>query len=198
MDSVHCGPSCSRGEGCIEICEPISKRNLDADLIDRQTACPRGFVCIQPVCEGQFCSLDGCADAPACQNAISKRSPDDIVARGQFECPLGIDCGLEPIPVCTPAACDLLGCADTHLCKGGQVSKRSAESEILHPICDLCQVVDSTAIDCCGTIVSGVLKRTDLESVCPLYCITTKDGETLCGCAAQDYIISLQGDEPTK
>ena len=86
--------------------------------------------------------------------------------------------------------------ADTHSCQGAQVFERKAESEILHPICDVCQVIDDDAIDCCGTILGGGLKRWESESVCPLYCITTKDGDTLCGCAAQDYLMSLQGDEP--
>ena len=39
VDSV-CGSSCRRGQGygCIEVCNPsISERNLEADVVDRQT-----------------------------------------------------------------------------------------------------------------------------------------------------------------
>ena len=86
--------------------------------------------------------------------------------------------------------------ADTHVCQGPQVFERKAESEIRHPFCGVCQVIDGDAADCCSTILSGGLRRRESESVCPLYCITTKDGDTLCGCAAQDYLMSLQGGEP--
>ena len=195
-----CTSSCLSGKRqyCTEVCGgAISKRKLEADLIDRQINCPLGSVCIQPACEGSFCSLDGCADAPACQKATSKRSPDATSASRQSECPPGIECGTGPIHVCASSGCDLPMWANANLCQGAQVSKRLAGSEISRPICDLCQVVDGVTIDCCGTIVSGGIKHTESESVCPLYCITTKDGETLCGCAARDYMISLQGDEPT-
>lgn len=224
-----CTQHCTQGHGCLEVCTPISKRSAEADLSNRKRMCG-GSLCLLPVCEGPFCSLDGCADAPACQNTTSKRSQEAPLVERQLGCPPGIPCGHGP--ACTPATCDLPGCADADVCQDQDqkrdvvergfgcppgipcghgpvctattcglpgcadadvcVSKREAKTEIIRPICDICRVTDKGVVECCGTIVPGALERRDSEKICPLFCITTEEGDTLCGCAAQDYQRSLQ------
>ena len=102
-------------------------------------------------------------------------------------------CG--PGPECTPATCDLPGCVDADVCQGTSVEERSAETDIIHPVCDICTVNENGVTECgCATPGEGVERR-ETEQVCPDFCITTKDGEDLCGCAAEAYEKSLQGTE---
>lgn len=132
-------------------------------------------------------------DAPACQNVTSKRSPANLVDR-QFDCPPGIECG--PGPECTLELCDDPGCADAEVCQNGQDEKRSADTDIVHPVCDIC-IVGPDGIPVCGCATSSDgVERRETEKVCPLFCITTEDGETLCACAAQAYEEANQGNDP--
>ena len=124
-----------------------------------------------------------------------KRSAEAEIVDRQFQCPPGLQCG--PGPVCTQATCNLPGCADAEVCQGYQDEKRSAESDIIYPICDIC-IVDDNGVTHCGCAVpGGGPDRRGLERPCPQYCIVTEDGKTLCGCAAQDYENSLHGSPPT-
>ena len=95
-------------------------------------------------------------------------------------------------PECTAATCDLPGCADAEVCQDNGNTKRSAETDIIHPVCDICHVVNGVTVCGCDT-VSGGVKRRGEDKVCPEFCIITEDGETLCGCAAEAYEKSLQG-----
>ena len=136
-------------------------------------------------------------DAPLCQNVTSK--PIVVAAtlsERQFDCPSGVECG--PGPECTPELCDLPGCADAEVCQvDSDNKKRSAETDVVHPVCDIC-TVDENGVTVCGCATAGEeVKRRGTEQVCPEYCILTVDGETLCGCAAEAYEDSLQGTKPT-
>lgn len=76
---------------------------------------------------------------------------------------------------------------DAEVCQNYPDQKRSAETEIVHPVCDICIVgQDGVPVCGCATSSDGVERR-ETEKICPLFCITTEDGETLCGCAAQAY-----------
>ena len=78
-----------------------------------------------------------------------------------------------------------------------QIFQRRAGGEIARPICDLGVVMGDVTVDCCGTTVVAKLKRREKsDGACPLYGVDTMDGATLCGCAARDYLRSLQGGEP--
>lgn len=105
-----------------------------------------------------------------------------------------MECG--PGPVCTLELCDLPGCADAKICQDVQEQKRSAETDIVHPVCDIC-VVGEDGLPVCGCATSSQgAERRDTEKICPLFCISTEDGETLCGCAAEAYEESNRGTEP--
>lgn len=194
-------------------------------MADRQFDCPPGIECGPgPECTAATCDLAGCADAEVC-NPNRKRNVATLLVDRQLECPPGLDCG--PGPVCTPELCDDPGCADAEACQGGQDRKRSAETDIVPPVCDICEVDDNGVTHCgCDTTPTATPKKRDTENcdicyindegvpvcgcdvdptaapkkreaerVCPLFCITTEDGETLCGCAAEDYEQSLQGGQ---
>ncbi len=169
-------------------------QSAEANIIARQFRCPPGDHCGPgPVCATIFCHLPGCVDAPACQNVTitSKRSPKATVANRQLDCPPGIACG--PGPECTAELCDLPGCVDADVCQGDQDKKRSADTDIVHPICDICEV-NADGVKVCGCATAdGGSKRRATERVCPLFCITTEDGDELCGCAAEDYENSSNG-----
>lgn len=163
--------------------------------MDRQLPCPPGIECGPgPVCTLATCDLTGCADAEVCQGYQDRKrnAKVDIAERdcdvcrpqqnGNFVCG---GCG------CTAETCDNPTCALLDICTGPLNRKRSAG-----PHCDSCEVNDEGVVKCCGVIVSEGLKQRDTERICPLYCITTEDGEELCGCDAQDYERSMQGDPP--
>ena len=185
------GPFCSL-PGCVDApaCQntTTSKRSPEVGLADRQFECPPGIECGPgPVCTEATCDLPGCADAEVCQDQDKKRD----LAERQFGCPPGVPCGHGP--ECTAEICDLPGCADADVCQDPQVSKRKAETGIIRPVCDVCTVLKNGRVDCCGTILpKGGLEPRESERICPLFCIATPEGE-LCGCAAQDYLNSLEG-----
>ena len=120
-----------------------------------------------------------------------KRGAEAELTDRQLPCPPGLHCGHGP--ECTPATCDLPGCADAEVCQGYRDEKRSAESGITHPICDIC-IVGENGVPVCGCAVpGGGPERRGLERVCPQFCIVTEDGKTVCGCAAEDYEDSSRG-----
>ena len=192
----ECTPALCDLPGCADadVCQN-QKRNAAPALLDRQLSCPPGQHCGPgPECTPATCNLPGCADADVCQPQKQKRTAAAAAtpAKRQFDCPPGLHCG--PGPECTPATCDLPGCADADVC---QNQKRNPESDIVHPVCDICIVGDDGVVVCgCATAPGGGGRkiRRDTEKICPQYCITTKKGQTLCGCAAQDYENSLHGN----
>ena len=193
----HCGPGpvCAPPlcdlPACVgtELCQnstQTQKRSTAAPLVDRQFSCPSGLDCGPgPVCTAGTCDLPGCADAEICQDQYQKRSTAGTLEDRQITCPPGLHCG--PGPECTPDTCDIEGCADAEVCQGDQYKKRSPDTDITHPVCDIC-IVGANGVPVCGcATTSGGPKRRDAEKACPLFCIVTDEGETLCGCAAEDY-----------
>ena len=188
-------PACADAAACQDY--QRQKRSTANILVARQFGCPPGLDCGHgPVCAGEFCDLPACAGSTLCPGSQDrKRSTANTLVDRQFECPTGLDCG--PGPVCTAGFCHLPGCADAEVCQGNQAQKRSAETDIVHPTCDIC-IVGPNGLPICGcaTPDKGPHPR-GTEKVCPLFCIHTDDDEILCGCAAEDYENSLKGSPPT-
>ena len=81
-------------------------------------------------------------------------------------------------------------CANTAVCQ----KKRSAETKIAQPVCDIC-IVGGSGVPVCGCATNGgAPKKRASDKICPLFCITTTSGEELCGCAAEAYEESLEGN----
>ena len=124
----HKALTCSAGILASPLSSSIYEQNAEAELVERQIACPVGQDCGPgPVCAGQFCELDTCADAPACQDQSKKRSEAaPLVARG-FGCPPDIPCGSGP--VCAGSFCDLPACEGSSLCVN-ETEKRSQSAPL--------------------------------------------------------------------
>ena len=184
-----CAPPFCGLPACVgtELCQ-------NSTIAERQLPCPSGLNCGPgPVCTSATCDLPGCADAEVCQDdQYKKRSTEGALENRQLACPPGVHCG--PGPECTPATCDLPGCADADVCQDDLYKKRTAATDIAHPVCDIC-IVGANGVPVCGCATSsGGSKRRDADRICPQFCIETDEGETLCGCAAEDY---EQGNPPS-
>ena len=195
---VECGPgpectaaTCSIA-GCAdaEVCQPNNKRSNDRNLLGRD--CPpflHGPEC-GPPCTATTCDFEECAAAEVCQGYIKRSDDINLLNRG-FHCPSDLPCG--PGPVCTAETCGLGDCAEAPVCQDAGNTKRSAETDIVYPVCDICYVDDNGATVCgCNHPSRGVKARGE-EEICPDFCIVTVTGETLCGCEAEAYEKSLQG-----
>ena len=189
---LECGPgpvctaaTCSIS-GCADaaVCQPNNKRS---SLVQRD--CPPflfGPEC-GPPCTATTCDFEDCAEAEVCQGYVKRGG---LLDRG-LGCPPDIPCGHGP--VCTAATCGLAGCADAEVCQDIGNSKRSAETDIVYPVCDICYVDANGATVCGCAHPSGGKERRGEDEICPDFCIVTDEGETLCGCAAEAYEKSLQG-----
>ena len=189
---IECGPgpectaaTCSIA-GCAdaEVCQPNNKRsNLARD-------CPpflHGPEC-GPPCTATTCDFEECAAAEVCQGYVKRSDDINLLNRNPPICPQDV-VGCGPGPVCTDATCGLGNCIESEGC----IAKRSAETDIVYPVCDICYVDANGATVCGCTHPSGGVKRREERKVCPEICIVTETGETLCGCEAEAYEKSLQG-----
>ena len=190
------GPECTAATcsiaGCAdaEVCQPSSKRSNDLKLLGPDCPPPLFGPECGPPCTATTCDFEDCAAAEVCQGYI-KRSDDISLLNRGFGCPPDIPCGHGP--VCTAATCGLGDCAETEVCQDIANSKRSAETDIVYPVCDICYVNDKGVTVCGCAHPGGEKKRREADKVCPEFCIVTLTGETLCGCEAEAYEKSLQG-----
>ena len=172
------------------LASPLSSSDFkpSVNVINRQVETGPGLECATI-----FCHLPACVGTPLCENVNSKRIPATSLTDRQIDCPSGINCA--PGPECTADLCDLLECADTEICTSSQDRKRNADTDIIPPVCDIC-IVGANGVPVCGCATAGGgPERRDTEKVCPLFCITTKNDGTLCGCAAEEYEDSLHEDK---
>ena len=192
---IECGPGpeCTAATcsipGCAdaEVCQPNNKRSNDLNLLGRD--CPpflHGPEC-GPPCTATTCDFEECAAAEVCQGYIKRGDNLNLLNRG-YGCK---ECG--PGPVCTAETCGFGDCAEAPVCQDISKEKRSAETDIVYPVCDICYVDANGATVCGCNDPSGGVKRREKEKVCPDFCIFTETGETLCGCEAEAYEKSLQG-----
>ena len=192
---LECGPgpvctaaTCSIA-GCANapVCQPNDKRSNDLNLLGRQCPPPLFGPECGPPCTATTCDFGECAETDVCQGYVKR---GDLLNRG-LGCPPDIPCGHGP--VCTAATCGLGDCAETPVCQDIANNKRSADTDIAHPVCDICYV-DANGATVCGCTHAGSEKmRRGADKVCPDFCIVTETGETLCGCEAEAYEKSLQG-----
>ena len=144
--------------------------------------------------------------------STSKRTAEAELVDRQLPCPVGQHCGG---PVCAPPFCGLEACIGSTLCENTTEAKRSVPSPLIGrgfgcpdgvpcghgPECagDFCQLDACADAPLCQHQTEKRSESSTLASrrtACPQFCIDTEDGETLCGCAAEDYLKSHQANPP--